>query len=171
MDDETSIASDDLSDESDEFASSESESESDENQSENSENPDEHPGQSTSKRRSTSSKAFEASFGLSELEKICLLDALKDFGTGNLDAICSRIPTKTQNEIKEFMLRQRKATISNLRAGVSSENEAPIDKWIQNLIRLSPNYNYKKQYIARALKYIALFEKREEENEGDVNLK
>lgn len=131
------------------------------------------PGPSTSKR--ARKKQLPGSHDndprlWNRLEEMQFLNALKDFGTGHLEAICSRIPTKNSSQIKEYIERKRKYALSDLKVGMSPEDEVPIDKWITHLCKLMPDDDYKNQYVARVFKYIALFEEREPENESDVGV-
>lgn len=108
-----------------------------------------------------------------EAEQRLMLSALKDYGTGSIKAIAARMPARSENDVKEYIMRKKKWGRQMLKVeSVKGEEvrQAPIDKWIPQLCKMIPNDDYKFKHIGRVLKYIALFEEREAENESETGI-
>lgn len=134
---------------------------------------DEGPSSSKRPRRTPTEKCDTppeaSSWTLAEKKK--LLQAIREYGTGNLTAIACSIPTKSAVDIKEMLTKKWKELRSSVK-GKDGGKETPIDKWITHLSKKIPNDDHKFFIASRVLKYIALFEERDGGNESaeGVNL-
>lgn len=108
-------------------------------------------------------------------ERKLMLEALKEYGTSSIKAVKNNIPTKNEAEIKEFFIRQIKTATNSLKDSkdIKNKEKSAIDRWILFLTKKYPQESYKFNYIARVMKYIALFEKREptDDESNQVNLR
>lgn len=103
-------------------------------------------------------------------EKSVLLKALKKYGAENIPAIAEELPFKTVADVKRIIqyyqsLAQRKVVVQRRHFNM---DPSPIDKWV-NVLQQFKGKRTIVNHVSRALKYIALYEKRAEDS--DVNLR
>lgn len=104
-----------------------------------------------------------------EEEKVQLLKALNKHGADNLQAVMEELPYKTLVEVKRMIsyyqsLAQNK--VQNQRNDLKM-TASPIDRWIKALQDIKGR-RVTLDHVSRALKYIALYEKRVR---NDVNMR
>lgn len=100
-----------------------------------------------------------------EQEKVQLLKALNKHGADNVQAIAEDLPFKSLLEVKRIInyyqtLAQTK--LHNQRNDLQMD-VSPIDKWIKVLQDVKGR-RFTLDHVSRALKYIALYEKRTKSN-------
>lgn len=104
-----------------------------------------------------------------EQEKLQLLRSLNNHGADNLPAIMEDLPFKSVLEVKRLINYYRTSAQNKLQAQRSDLqiNVSPIDKWIKVLQDVKGK-RVTLDHVSRALKYIALYERRAKSN---INLK
>lgn len=101
-------------------------------------------------------------------EKKLLLTALRRYGSIDICAIAKEIPNKTVKDVKLAIKKYKDLANEALKEEAEGE-EAPLDTWIEVLKDASKRNNLPDiNPLARAIKYIALFE---EKNEFQVHFK
>lgn len=104
-----------------------------------------------------------------EAEKLQLLRLLNRYGAGNLPAIMEELPYKTLIEVKSIISYYQslaQVKVQNQRGDLRMD-VSPIDKWISTLKEIKGRH-ISLDHVSRALKYIALYEKKAK---SDVNLR
>lgn len=94
-------------------------------------------------------------------EKKLLLTALREYGPTDVCAIAKEIPNKTVKDVKLAIKRYKDLANEALKEEANGE-EVPLDIWIQILKDATVNNKSDINLLARAIKYIALFEKKGE---------
>lgn len=95
-----------------------------------------------------------------ESDKQRLIIALQKYGTDDVK-IAEVLPCKSITEIRQVISSYQK-TITNIirkERSMLKIDDAPIDKWLKFLIQISSQPE-SVQYISKAVKYISLYEKR-----------
>lgn len=92
-------------------------------------------------------------------DKHNLLRALQIHGPDNIKAIADDMPFKSLTEIRRFIKNYQNLAMSSIRRQKLSVSQAPIEKWLKLMKQIS-EHAVPQQHVARAFKYIALFEKR-----------
>lgn len=101
-------------------------------------------------------------------DKEKLLFALQKHGADNISLLAEELPFKAVGEIRQMIQSYQRLAANTLRAkcGDYKVSDAPLEKWLKHiqdvLGRKVPT-----QVVPKALKYIALYEKREN---SDINL-
>lgn len=98
-------------------------------------------------------------------EKYYLYEALKDFGSYNIDALSLAIPTKSKQQIVEALNHYKKRAFkqhegrseAKRRIQIKKETRVPLLSWAKLLIE-SSNFEDLKTDTANALRLIAIFE-------------
>lgn len=104
-----------------------------------------------------------------EDEKLQFLQALNRHGADNIFAIMDELPFKSILEVKRLINYYRTLAQTKLQTERSElqMNVSPIDKWIKIMYDVKGK-SVTFDHVSRALKYIALYEKR---TKNDINLK
>lgn len=97
----------------------------------------------------------------SEQDKQKLLKALHKYGADDIVSLSEELRFKSVTEIRHIINSYQKMATSMLKKQrtMLKMEDACIDKWLKYIIQVS-NQPKSAQYISKALKYIALYEKR-----------
>lgn len=93
-------------------------------------------------------------------DKNLLSKALQKHGTSDISAIAKDIPNKTVEEVRNAIKKYKDLAAEELKTESSGE-DVPLDTWF-NIIKDVSLEECEINPLERALKYIALFEKREQ---------
>lgn len=90
-------------------------------------------------------------------EKVELYNCLLKYGSSNTELLSSKLPRKTEEAVKLYISSLKKLSRCKLK---DTNRKAPIDKWLEYLVKKDTNYNENLTDISCALKLIALYEPR-----------
>lgn len=99
-------------------------------------------------------------------EKKLLLQALEKHGPKDVFAIAEEIPFKSVSDVREAIQKYVALAMNSIKEETELTQDAPLDRWIKVVKNVSPATEHINP-VAKALKYIGLFEKRKD---TDINI-